>query len=48
MGGIIRGDVVDSTDVYVNSTNSADQQKLEQQKAEEERRRREAESKKQN
>lgn len=36
MGGIIRGDVVDSTDVYAPKPSD-------QQKAEEERRRREAE-----
>lgn len=41
MGGIIRGDVVDSTDVY--APKPVDQQNLDQQRAEEERRRREAE-----
>lgn len=44
MGGIIRGDVVDSTDVYAPKP-SAEQ---DQQKAEEERRRREEEAKKAN
>jgi hypothetical protein len=41
MGGIIRGDVVDSTDVYVPPAKTP-----EQLKAEEEQRKREAEAKK--